>query len=676
MFLASILLILLSSIFFASILNHKSRISYILSIYIFGYGSIALIGNIGHFFSLLGSSTYLLVSQLILFLLIYFFWIKFNRPKLFQPFHNVKNWTKKFPEFVKSYPDIFLLIVFVSLGYLILAYTWYLVPPNNNDSISTHLPRVIYWIQHGNFSPWDTARIFQLMYPVNSGLQFWWSILLTQSDKFVGIVQWSAALVAAFCIYGISGLLGSKFPGKIFASLIFLTIPSVVMQSTTTQNDLTAAALFGISFYFLILFTKDKSKSNLVLSALTLGLVVGTKQTILYLIPGYGLVISLMWLYFKKIKTKEIFIFSAVALISFLIIGSTIFFINYDYFGHPLGGKDVVASSIQATSSIQTSLSQISINSMRFLYQMVDPTGLFSPFWRWGIKLRTVVGENLFHFLKIPIEADIHNTYPHKFSLSKVYLFQEDETWFGFIGFLVLIPTFIYQSIIGFLKKDATRICIFIFGFTFLIFLSLLRPGWDPYQGRYFLPIVVICFGYASKWVNNSLPIRVLTPFFIIFGLMVLTNGILYNPAKPILDYPVSIIYRYPEDPGFDQIHDNRKISNLNYFQRMSIQTYSNYSLCEFVNQHIPENARLGYLMSESYYQEYCFFGKEFSRKLIPIYPQERINNEPYLVEKDVEYLLIYRADKFEELRLKNFLLYKESPDGEIQIYKRIEQKM
>jgi hypothetical protein len=41
-----------------------------------------------------------------------------------------------------------------------------------------------------------------------------------------------------------------------------------------------------------------------------------------------------------------------------------------------------------------------------------------------------------------------------------------------------------------------------------------------------------------------------------------------------------------------------------------------------------------------------------------------------------VEYLLIYRADKFEELRLKNFLLYKESPDGEIQIYKRIEQKM
>lgn len=238
------------------------------------------------------------------------------------------------------------------------------------------MPRVIYWIQHGNFQPWTTPRVSQLVYPVNSGLQFLWTILLTRSDKFVGLVQWMAAIISAVTIYGISGMLRAKFAGRLFSALIFLTLPSVIMQSTTPQNDLIAAALFGISIYFLLKFLDEKIIINIIFSAFTLGLLIGTKQTVFYLIPGLGIIFLMLWLYFRLIKPREIIIFVVTVMITFLFIGSSIFFINYNHFGHPLGEKDIVNSSIQATSSIQTSVSQIGMNSLRFLYQFADPTGV------------------------------------------------------------------------------------------------------------------------------------------------------------------------------------------------------------------------------------------------------------------------------------------------------------
>jgi hypothetical protein len=673
MFLFSILIIFSSSILFSALFKFKSRVSYLLSIYIFSYGNIALIGNIGHFLSLLGNPVFFLVSQMILFLLLLLIWIKQKKPSLAGPFKQFLNSmaSDKIIRFAKENFDLTLMFLGVTIGFIVLAYVWYVVPPNNNDSISTHLPRVVYWIQHGNFLPWDTARIFQLMYPVNSGLQFLWTILLTKSDHWVGLVQWTAAIVSAISIYGISSILGSKLPGRLFSGLIFLTLPAVVMQSTTTQNDLTAAALFGVFYYFFIQVIRCKSIKNLYLAAFTVALVIGTKQTILYILPGFGIIFLMFWLKFRFITFKQIFIFSGIVILTFLVIGSSIFFINLDYFGHPLGGKEVVSSSIQATKSVQSSVSQISLNSLRFLYQMADPTGLSSPFWRWGIKLRALVGKEIFSLLQIPIEADSYNTWPHKFNLSKAYLYQEDESWFGILGFLILIPTFIIQTIIGFRKKEPVRISIFILSFSFLLLLTLLRPGWDPYQGRYFLPIVLICTSLASSWFSIKYLRWIMGPLSVLLGLMIFYNGILYNPAKPLLDRPILIFYRYPEDPGYEQIRKGNRINELNRLEKLSFQTFSNFYLCDFIDQHVPQNAILGYAISEDYYQEYCFFGDKFTRILVPIYPIEKIKQKSYLIKLNIEYLLLYKASEFEGIVFDEFSQIAFSSDPDVVILKR-----
>jgi hypothetical protein len=677
MFFISALIIAISSLFFSANMKFKSRISYLLTIYIFGYGSIALIGNLGHFLSLLGSRFYFLVTQFILLLVVITIWTRIGRPNLFGPFKNSKYLIRTIDrkKFFKQYPDLTLMFLGVTIGYILLAFVWYQVPPNNNDSISTHMPRVIYWIQHGNFEPWDTGRIFQLMYPVNSGLQYLWSILLSKSDHWVGLVQWSAAIVSALSIYGIAGMMGAKFPWRLYSGLIFLTLPSVIMQSTTTQNDLTAAGLFGVFFYFLLKTIKKNTINNIFCAAIPLGLVVGTKQTILYLLPGLVLLLLIYWLYFKSIQLKKILLLIGISILTFLMIGSVIFFINADYFGHPLGRKEVVNTSIQATESIQTSISQIGLNSTRFLFQMVDPTGLSSPLWRWGIKIRAIAGGELFRLLNIPIEADIYNTWPHKFSLSKAYLFQEDESWFGILGFFILIPTFVIQSIMGFVRKEPIRISIFILSITFMIFLTLLRPGWDPYQGRYFLPIVLICSALSYTWFSNKLLRWIMGPLTLVFGMMILYNGILFNPAKPIVDRPIPIFYRYPEDPGYEQIRRGTKIDELNRLEKISLQTFSNYRLCEIVEQNVPIDATLGYAISENYYQEYCFFGENFTRKLLPIYPIEKVRDESILLENEIDYLLLFKASNFQGISLDHFTEIASSLEIDVMILKNDSKK-
>ncbi len=124
------------------------------------------------------------------------------------------------------------------------------------------------------------------------------------------------------------------------------------------------------------------------------------------------------------------------------------------------------------------------------------------------------------------------------------------------------------QSILGFVRKEPIRISIFILSASFMVLLTLLRPGWDPYQGRYFLPIVLLNTCYASKWINNSIPWRISSTALGIAGLLILTNGILYNPAKPIIDYPIPLFYRYPEDPGYTQIKPGKKLVNLTILKK------------------------------------------------------------------------------------------------------------
>jgi Glycosyltransferase family 87 len=66
-----------------------------------------------------------------------------------------------------------------------------------------------------------------------------------------------------------------------FGALLFLTLPIVVLQASTTQNDLVVAAMLVAATVFVL----GSSRAELGLAALAVALAIGTKVTALYALP-------------------------------------------------------------------------------------------------------------------------------------------------------------------------------------------------------------------------------------------------------------------------------------------------------------------------------------------------------------------------------------------------------
>ena len=671
MLLLSALFVFSSSVFIVAALKQKSKISYLLSLFLLFFTNIVLTGHIGHIFGLLNSRLFFISVEIILLILAYLYWKLSGSSDILGPFE--KNPFSGLGEFCKKNVDLVLFFIGVVVALSICAYLAYNVPPNNNDSLSTHMVRVLYWLQHGDYSPWFTRRNSQLVYPVNPGLAILWTILFSGTDRWVAFVQFFSSIASALTVVGIAKSLGVKTRSAVFAGLIFLTFPTVTLQTTTTQTGLISAALFGISLYFFNVALKHKETSSFILSALSLGLALGSKQTIFFLLPGWGIAMLILWLVHKQITFRQLLLWAGTVLVSFLLLGSQIFFISYQKFGSPLGPSGSVEQSTVAFESAGKAVSQVSLNTVRFLYQFADPSGLPSPLWRWGVKSRAVIGEKLFGVLKIPIESDLYTNINHQFLLDEPTMLQEDEAWYGILGFFILVPTLIIMTVLHRNRKGGITLSIFLITVGFFIGITLFRPGWDPYQGRYFLPVMLLATSLSSFWFEKNWLRWIAGPICALVGLLILFNVTLYNPAKPILVEPVGLYYRYPQDPGYEQIGHYEPILKQTRLGKINFQSRSQRKICELIDENVPQDAVFAYSINRSYFQEYCFFGEALERTVIPLPYGDALYdiNELELLDDEIEYIFL-QYYKYEEL--PEFTYYKRilvDSDNELYILQR-----
>jgi 4-amino-4-deoxy-L-arabinose transferase-like glycosyltransferase len=97
-------------------------------------------------------------------------------------------------------------------------------------------------------------------------------------------------------IFGMARLLDFTRAQGLFAALIWMTLPQILLQSTSIQNDIVVSVFFVISVYFLYFAFKREQRSVLLLSGLALGLAIGGKGTILIALPGLAVAVLLLWL--------------------------------------------------------------------------------------------------------------------------------------------------------------------------------------------------------------------------------------------------------------------------------------------------------------------------------------------------------------------------------------------
>jgi hypothetical protein len=347
-----------------------------------------------------------------------------------------------------------LLCVVVVAIYLFGAFLILNVPPNNSDAMSYHLARVGYWQQNASLSPWPTHDLRRTTFPPNAEISILWSVTFLKDARFAGLVQWTAALIAGLAIFGLARQFGYSLVQSGFAVLIWASFPEILLQSTSTQNDLVVSAFFISSIYFLYVGVQSKQNTLLLLSGAALGLALGTKSTVLFMLPGLGITLLLFIATRSILGHIRLWLFAS--LVGFLLFGSFIFFSNLLTYGHPLGGASSVENVTQSSVPRATLLVT---NAARYSYQMLDLTGLPDFIAQPLLNLKATVARSVFRALNIPVEST--NTIAFRdqpFTLELDRGVHEDIAWFGLLGFLIFIPAFTYQTYVGIRDRDPYRL--------------------------------------------------------------------------------------------------------------------------------------------------------------------------------------------------------------------------
>jgi hypothetical protein len=619
-------LILLTSLFITATLRLTSKPAALISLYLFSYANVVLAGEIANSFYALNQQWVFLGLHFTFCAASGLAWWKSGKPSLAGPFSNWKAEfnSKSVRESFKNWPDLALLAlgIFAAFAYAVVLNLF--IPANNNDSLSTHLSRVGYWLQHGSFFPWPSSHLFQLFYPVNTQLQFLWTILFWGSDRLIGFVQWIAALVAAVAVFGTARLLGWKRTQSAFAALVFLSFPLILLQITTPQNDIVNTAIFVSAVYFLLAGFRSGQKNFLLLSALSVGLGLGTKQTFYFLLPGIAILVLLLWWKTGKKLWPKIAFWAAACAVSFVLFSVYMNAINWRYFGNPLGVQESV-STITGSGNASRTINSIVYNVPRYLYQALDTSGLPRPIDGYAHKIKSHIIQFVVDKTGFQIEGTNYTFPGHTFLLATMNINQEDHAWYGPLSILLLFPAMAWYLIKGIRVREPVSVGMILTTLLFLVIIVIMFPYWDPYAGRYFAPVVALCAPLMAGFFPTS-PKRRVIPRVIIVALALTVTGVtmLTNPAKQVAG----------------KMTNRTDIWSGDRVAVEAIQNFDERDMLYMVDDLVPIDATLG-LYTPGYLLDYPMFGAYFTRRLVPIYPFNKIQDADWLNVQGIQYILV-----------------------------------
>lgn len=211
-------------------------------------------------------------------------------------------------------------------------------PPNNFDAMTYHMARVAHWIQNQNIQYYPTFIPRQNYSMPLAEYAVLHLQLLSRSDQYANLVQWSSYLMS---IVAASLIMGEYVPSKIlqaFTGLLVAATPMAILQSSNAQNDLVVAAFCLAFFYFLMKLPDQKRPWGLVFTGLSFGLALMTKGTAYLYSCAIGLLLGGAYLLQKvtgEERKKRLVNLMIIVLLG-LTINAGVYIRNWQLYGHPL----------------------------------------------------------------------------------------------------------------------------------------------------------------------------------------------------------------------------------------------------------------------------------------------------------------------------------------------------
>ncbi|MFG3338199.1 hypothetical protein [Glycomyces sp. NPDC048151] len=162
--------------------------------------------------------------------------------------------------------------------------------PNNFDSQTYHLPRIEHWVQNGSVAAYATDIHRQIDIGPGSEYLLTHLRLLSGTDSAYNLLQYLAAIGCALAASRIAAQLGGGPIAQLATVFVLATTPEVLLQASSTQVDLVAAAWVAcLATIVLDEFTRPGDaggvlrvaapRSDAVYLGLALGLIAVTKST-------------------------------------------------------------------------------------------------------------------------------------------------------------------------------------------------------------------------------------------------------------------------------------------------------------------------------------------------------------------------------------------------------------
>lgn len=163
----------------------------------------------------------------------------------------------------------------ILVGNLIVALAYL---PNNPDTVSYRLPRIYWYRDAGSLAHFasgiDPRAIF---YPFNGTLLQLPIALYHWTNRLFSLVPFGAWCIVGLTAFRIARDLGASRTVAVATGWLACLTPGVVVQATSTNDEIIAAFVLLIGVHFAIRFCRGLAVADLSLALLAAGLSVGTK---------------------------------------------------------------------------------------------------------------------------------------------------------------------------------------------------------------------------------------------------------------------------------------------------------------------------------------------------------------------------------------------------------------
>ena len=160
--------------------------------------------------------------------------------------------------------------------------------PNDEDALSYHLARAAFWTQQERIGSIPGALDTRLeAFAPNAEIAMAFTMAVSGSGRYAPLVQLLCAVASAVAVAALARRLGLGTRESVLGGLLFLTAPVVLLQASTALTDVVVGALVAAAAALLL----GRTRAELVVGAVAVALLVGTKLTGVLSLPGLALIV-------------------------------------------------------------------------------------------------------------------------------------------------------------------------------------------------------------------------------------------------------------------------------------------------------------------------------------------------------------------------------------------------